>query len=503
MTLSTTATRLARCAVLAFAGVTAAFLLASTDARAAGPRPLFQMPVPCGQTWEASTYATHWTATDAEGRKVGHPNAIDLAQRNEDGDNISEGEPALASAAGTILKVYQAGNGENRVFIDHGNGWRTDYIHLESVPPLTVGQHVAQGEMVGRISNSGAEDKGMHLHYNQMKDGVPARVSFNGTMIDTYEGNPDAYNSWGTDRAEKLTSLNCPGDSFISFNQNGLRYQLLYKPASGGVKIVRIDTDGTGAASVWSGSFGQRYTSLVPFTLVGGQQHLFAYRASTGKVRFDRINGQGLGTTTIATHTWWKGWTHFTPFSLGGKPYFIAYDSLHGYANIDRVNAEGSGSTTISSGTWTKGWTNFVPYVLGGVQYLLLYKGGTGEVEVDRLSGGGGDVDMTEVWSGTWSAGWTHLVPLSHHGSVYLFAHRAATGAVSYGKLKAGGRGSQHLGSATWTGTWTAFTPFLQDGAGALLAYRAGTGTVDVRKLNEDGVGSTSIWTGGWTTGWS
>ena len=38
----------------------ATLLLAAGESKAAGPRPLFQMPVPCGQTWEASTYKTHW-----------------------------------------------------------------------------------------------------------------------------------------------------------------------------------------------------------------------------------------------------------------------------------------------------------------------------------------------------------------------------------------------------------------------------------------------------------
>ena len=52
---------------------TTALLLASAESKAAGPRPLFQMPVPCGQTWEASTYKKHWN---------GDQDAIDLAQRD-------------------------------------------------------------------------------------------------------------------------------------------------------------------------------------------------------------------------------------------------------------------------------------------------------------------------------------------------------------------------------------------------------------------------------------
>src|SRR5262245_54304299 len=204
MILSTPRTTTALRVAAAFTAATATFLVASSTPHAAGPQPLFRMPVPCGQTWDASTYAAHWN---------GDPDAIDLAQRDPDGNNISEGEPALAAAPGTVLKLFTTSKGEHRVYLDHGGGWRTDYIHLESVPPLTVGEHVAQGQMVGRISNSGAD--AMHLHYNQIADGNAVRVSFDGKLIDTYAGNLDSYDTWGTDDAEKLTSTNCPGDSFL------------------------------------------------------------------------------------------------------------------------------------------------------------------------------------------------------------------------------------------------------------------------------------------------
>lgn len=495
MTFSTSIGTAARSAA-AIAGAGAVLLVAATAARTAGPMPPFQMPVACGQTWDASTYSTHWTVDH-----VSHQDAIDLAQRDEDLANLSEGEPAIAAASGTVKKVYTSSKGEHRVFIDHGNGWETDYIHLESVPPLAVGQEVAQGQMVGRVGKSGAES--FHLHYNQMQDGVPSRVRFDGKAIDTYAGDQSSWGHYGSDEAESLTSLNCPGNSFLPFVQNGMHYQLIYKPSNGSVKIVRLAADAKGVTTVFSGNWDRKWTSLVPFTLSGGQQHLFAYQESTGKVRFDRINPQGEGTTKLSQGTWYAGWTNFAPFSLGGKPYFLAYDSLHGYAVIDRVNVEGSGSTKIYDHTWTKGWTQLVPYVLGGKQYLLLYKGGTGQVKVMKISGSGDDVSLSEVYSDTWSTGWTQLVPILHHGTVRLLAYKAETGQVSYGKLRSDGQGSQPLGSATWTSTWTAFTPFLQDGAGGVLIYQGGTGEVQVRTLNDPGTASSAIWTGSWTTGWT
>ena len=76
--------------------------LTAVEAWAAGPRPVFQMPVPCGQTWRASTYEAHWN---------GDQDAIDLAQRDEDQNNLSEGEFAIAAAAGTVSQVYTNGTG--------------------------------------------------------------------------------------------------------------------------------------------------------------------------------------------------------------------------------------------------------------------------------------------------------------------------------------------------------------------------------------------------------
>jgi hypothetical protein len=404
-----------------------------------------------------------------------------------------------------VSKLETMDNGEHRVWLDHGGGWKTTYVHLESLPPLTVGQQVAQGEMVGRISNSGADT--MHLHYNQFRDNALTRISFNGKLIDTHAGNEDSWGTWGSDSAEELTSVNCPGNSFVPFTINAVRYMLIYKPGStegpgGPAKIVRLAPDGKGVTTTFSGFLGQRLTHLVPFT-TGIHPHFFDYKASTGEVRFFRLALGGQGMTLLSSGKWWKGWTHFTPFSLGGKPYFLAYDSVNGYANIDRIHPDGTGSRKVYGDTWTKGWTHFVPYVMGPKQFVLLYKGGSGEAKVVELKSVGGSVSVSTVWTGTWSTGWTHLVPVKHKGSVRLLAYRATTGEVSYGRLRAGGEGSQPLGSARWNGLPTAITPFLQDGAGGLLIYHGATGAVETRKLNDAGTGSASLWIDAWTKGWT
>jgi Peptidase family M23 len=461
-------------------------LLASSAAEAAGPRPFFQMPFACGQTWEASTYDGHWPDQDS----------IDLGEWTAADANMSQGEPVLASADGTVKKVFTNSGGEHRVYLDHGNGWVTHYIHLEQLPPLTEGQFVGQGEQIGRVGNSGAEE--YHLHYTQLQDGKAVRIAFNGTLINTHAGQ-SPYSPWGN--GEKLTSLNCPMNSFVQFNhQDGHRYQLAYKPGTGEVDIDRLNPGG--ATGVWGSTWTKGWTHFTPFT-VGGKPHYFAYKSATGEVDFDRVNPGGLGATTIGEGTWSEGWTNFMPLSVGGQAYYVAYNSLYGGANLDRINAAGNGASTLWSGWWGKGWTHLMPFKLGGTQYFVAYKGGTGAVEIDKVTGGGNSVAITEVWAGNWGKGWSHLVPMTHNGGVHLLRYKSTTGLASFAKIKTGGLGIQTLGSASAARSWTTFSPFTAAGTGRFLAYKTGTGKVAVDKLNAAGTGIVPVWSAWWTLGWA
>ena len=472
-------------AALAIAAVP---LLATTSAEAAGPRPFFQMPFACGQTWEASTYDGHWPDQDS----------IDLGEWTAADANMSQGEPVLASADGTVKKVFTNSGGDIRVYLDHGDGWVTHYIHLESVPPLTEGQFVGQGEQIGRVGNSGTEQ--YHLHYTQLRDGQAVRIAFNGSLIATHAGQ-SPYSPWGN--GEKLTSLNCPMNSFAQFtNTDGKRYQLAYKPGTGEVDIDRINAGGAGTTGVWGGSWTKGWTHLTPFTQ-NGKPHFFAYKSSTGEVDFDRVNPGGLGTTTIGEGTWSKGWTNFMPFTLGGQPYYVAYNHLYGGANLDKINAAGNGASTLWSANWGKGWTHLMPFRLNGTQYFVAYKGGTGAVEIDKITGSGNSVSITEVWAGNWGKGWSHLVPMPYDGAMRMLRYKSTTGAASLDRIKAGGLGIQTLSSYVWGKSWTTFTPFSIDGKGYYLDYRTGTGQAAVDKLHGGGSALVGVWSGWWSLGWA
>ncbi|WP_405448359.1 peptidoglycan DD-metalloendopeptidase family protein [Streptomyces erythrochromogenes] len=150
---------------------------------AAGARPLFQLPFPCGQQWTASTYGGHKPNT----------NSIDLMKAG----GGSAGQPIVASYAGTVSFSGWDDGGGWMVEVNHGNGWRTSYLHMIERPAVATGAGVARGQQIGRVGSTG--DSGTpHLHYQQMQDGVTVRAEFDGRPVTTAVGAP-----------QTLTSNNC------------------------------------------------------------------------------------------------------------------------------------------------------------------------------------------------------------------------------------------------------------------------------------------------------
>ncbi|HYF27845.1 MAG TPA: M23 family metallopeptidase, partial [Baekduia sp.] len=434
-------------AALAFASAPAA--------HAAGPRPDFKMPVPCAQTWDATTYENHGP----------NPNSIDLAPW--DGKtNISLGEPVLASAAGTVSDVGINGKSENYVFLDHGGGWTTEHKHLESIPPLKVGQVVAQGQEIGRTGASGDADMSKdgiqpiapHIHYTQKSDGKAVRVAFDGALINTHAENLNSYNTW-PGGGEKLTSTNCPGNAFLPFTQDGQRHMLAYQPGTGASGIVRVADNGI-ATNVWSGPIGRRWTALAPFT-VNGAPHLLRYAAATGAVEFSRVAAGAKGLTKLSSGTWDKGWTHFVPLTLGTTSYVLGYSQLFGGVNIDRINATGTGTTTVLHTGWTQGWTSVEPFRLNGNQYVALYKRANGELKILKVSGSGNDVALSVVHAGSLPAGMSHVVALVQNGAGTLLGYDPSTGVARFQKFSPTAVPyATAVATAQWTKGWTSFTVY-------------------------------------------
>jgi murein DD-endopeptidase MepM/ murein hydrolase activator NlpD len=88
-----------------------------------------------------------------------HP-GIDIANR--------AAPQVLAADSGTIIAAGWDSTGYgNMVMIDHGNGYRTRYAHLQKIY-VSIGQTVARGNAVGQMGSTG-RSTGTHLHFEIYK----------------------------------------------------------------------------------------------------------------------------------------------------------------------------------------------------------------------------------------------------------------------------------------------------------------------------------------------
>ncbi|MGC9399177.1 MAG: LysM peptidoglycan-binding domain-containing M23 family metallopeptidase [Anaerolineae bacterium] len=81
----------------------------------------------------------------------------------------STGVPVEAPAAGTVVMAEPLTVRGNALIIDHGWGVLTGYWHLSKIE-VEVGQRVAQGQVIGRVGNTGLST-GSHLHWQLWVDG--------------------------------------------------------------------------------------------------------------------------------------------------------------------------------------------------------------------------------------------------------------------------------------------------------------------------------------------
>lgn len=79
------------------------------------------------------------------------------------------GTPIYATAAGTVIKAGPASGYGQAVYIDHGNGWITEYGHVNSMS-VRSGTKVEQGQRIATVGNKG-RSSGPHLHLTFRKKG--------------------------------------------------------------------------------------------------------------------------------------------------------------------------------------------------------------------------------------------------------------------------------------------------------------------------------------------
>ncbi len=101
------------------------------------------------------------------------------------------GDSIYATADGTVIlaRMTMGGFG-NQIMIDHGNGYKTRYGHLQRGNAFAVkeGDEVKRGQLIGFMGSTG-RSAGPHLHYEVIKNGKQV----NPIGYFQVELNPEAY----------------------------------------------------------------------------------------------------------------------------------------------------------------------------------------------------------------------------------------------------------------------------------------------------------------------
>lgn len=149
----------------------------------------FQLPFECGQAWRLDSWA--------------HAPAIDMVR--EPDQFGTDGATLTAAAAGTVVRSEFHQNAGNLVQLDHGEGWFTTSVHLQS-RAVEIGDVVEPGQVIGAVGATGPTSNGHpHLHFE---------VGF--------DANGDGSASWGTSDSERVE----PWFDGVEYGQsNGLTWR--------------------------------------------------------------------------------------------------------------------------------------------------------------------------------------------------------------------------------------------------------------------------------------
>ncbi|MFF5232304.1 peptidoglycan DD-metalloendopeptidase family protein [Dactylosporangium sp. NPDC000521] len=413
-------------------------VVAPSVSHAAGPRPFFQLPVACGETWTLSTYLGH---DDYD---------IDLIPNS----GSAWGRPILASYGGTVVKAGisgddlgsitpgnpggQRGNGGGYyVKIDHGNGWQTLYLHMLESPMVSVGQQVTIGQQLGKVGSTG-DSSGPHLHYEQQADGSKIESHFNGV--------PSGITHDDYTYSVTRTSNNCgaPAQSSGAVAYNGVLHEFA-RGSDGSVKYWYAAGGGWSAPQ----TIPANLTSEPVATVYNGTLYVFGI-GTDGSVKYWFANGGA-----------WSGMQSISGGGVNGALSAIAANGTlyvfgrgsdgsirYWYANGGAWSAPQTIAATNTTGAIATAYSSNVLYVFtiatdGTVKYWYAV--------------GGGAWSSPQSISGAAVSG--GLSAIAANGTLYVFA-RNTTGSLSY-----------------WFGTggpWSAPQPISANVTGAVSTAYAG-----------------------------
>ena len=140
----------------------------SGDSGSSGPQYSGDWVIPCDYVYVSSPFNPN-RLHPILGYVRPH-NGVDLA--------ANMGTPVYATRSGTVTVAdYEWDGAGNYVFINHGDGFSSVYMHMDYYE-VSVGQYVSAGQVIGYVGTTGLSD-GPHLHFG---------IAYNGGYV-----NPASY----------------------------------------------------------------------------------------------------------------------------------------------------------------------------------------------------------------------------------------------------------------------------------------------------------------------
>lgn len=117
--------------------------------------------MPCAYNVVTDTFGMRWHPLSGKWKQH---DGIDLAGR--------KGTPIKATRAGYVsVAAYQKGGAGWYVQINHGDGYKSIYMHMSSNLQVSAGQYVEAGQVIGYMDTTGGST-GVHLHFGISYNGV-------------------------------------------------------------------------------------------------------------------------------------------------------------------------------------------------------------------------------------------------------------------------------------------------------------------------------------------
>ena len=85
------------------------------------------------------------------------------------------GTEVLAAAEGHVARIYEDEHFGMTVVLSHGNGYLTGYSNLNEEIPVSVGDYVSTGTILGHVGNTAGTESASqpHLHFTLSQNDLP------------------------------------------------------------------------------------------------------------------------------------------------------------------------------------------------------------------------------------------------------------------------------------------------------------------------------------------